>query len=334
MVQQSVEGVAPPADATGAHAPLIAPPRDQALALYALARYSTSPAIDAANRTRAARTFWTVFADFIAVDESETNPLEDPVAAAFITLALRAAPDRPPGMPRPPANTGDPTVAALLAVRNAFDPSKGWSDDLRPGERAAIAFALADASRTKADDSALRERATEAVRSLFREATPGTLVAYMPWLLDAELALHPGDDIPSLPALLELRDLVWRHQLTAADAGPDSPDLAGGVVFTAGRTPLPTAQITRPLAAIARMTFDPRFTPTGQFPAELARLTSSLRFLRQLAVDDPLLHMMQDEQASRWGVRASPWDMTLPLDASAMALLTLVETLDGAASRR
>ncbi len=319
---------------TGKHEPVIAPPRDQALALYALARYATSPAIDAANQARAARTFWTVFADFIKVDEGETNPLDDPVAAAFITIAVRASPERPPGMPRPPTNVNDPTVAALLAVRGAFDPDKGWDETLRPSERAAIAFALADAARSRPDDARLRARATAAVRSLFREATPGTLVSYMPWLLDAELALTGDSDIPSLPALLELRDVVWRHQLTLADAGPDNADLVGGIVFTSGRNPLPTAQSTRPTAALARMTFDPRFTPRDQLPAELARLMTSLRFLRQLAVGDDLLHMMQDEQVSRWGVRNSPWDQTLTLDASAMALLTLIETLDGAARMR
>ena len=318
----------------GKHQPIVAPARDQALALYALGRYATSPAIDAANSARAARTFWTVFADFIKVDPSETNPLEDPVAAAFITLALRASPERPPGMPRPPTTVNDPTVAALLAVRGAFDPEKGWKESLRPSERAAIAFALADAARTKPDDAKRRARADAAVRSLFREATPGTLVAYMPWLLDAELALAGTSDIASLPALLEFRDLVWRHQLTLADAGPENADLIGGIVFTAGRNPLPTAQSARPMAALARMTFDTRFTPRDQVPAELARLMSSLRFLRQLAVDDALLHMMQDDQLSRWGIRNSPWDQTLTLDASAMALLTLVETLDGAAQMR
>jgi hypothetical protein len=318
----------------GKHDPVVAPARDQALAMYALARYATSPAIDAANRARAARTYWMTFADFIKVDPSETNPLEDPVAAAFITVAMRAAPERPPGMPRPPTNVNDPTVAALLAVRSAFDPEKGWQDSLRPSERAAIAFALADASRSKPDDAKLRDRATAAVRSLFREATPGTLVAYMPWLLNAELALAGDSDVPSLPALLELRELVWRHQLTLADAGPDNPDLVGGIVFTSGRNPLPTAQLTRPMVALSRMTFDPRFTPRDQVPSELARLMSSLRFLRQLAVDDDLLHMMQDEQVSRWGVRNSPWDQNLTLDASAMALLTLVEVLDGAARKR
>lgn len=318
----------------GAFSPVVAPARDQALALYALGRYATSDAIDPANRARAARTYWTIFADFVKVDPSETNPLEDPVAAAFITLAMRASPERPPGMPRPPTNVNDPTVAALLAVRGAFDPDKGWRESLQPAERAAIAFALADASRSKPDDANLRTRAEAAVRSLFRESTPGTLVASMPWLLHAELALVGESEIPSLPALLELRELVWRHQLTLADAGPDNPDLVGGIVFTASRNPLPTAQLTRPIAALARITFDPRFTPRDQFPAELARMTSSLRFLRQLAVDDALLHMMQDEQVSRWGIRASPWDMTLTLDATAMALLTLVEVLDGAAASR
>ncbi len=318
----------------GAYSPVVAPPRDQALALYALARYAKSPAIDAANQARAARTYWTIFADIVKVDPSETNPLEDPVASAFITLAMRASPERPPGMPRPPTNVNDPTVAALLAVRSAFDPDKGWRDSLQPGERAAIAFALADAARSKPDDTALRDRATAAVRSLFRESTPGTLVAYMPWLMHAELAMAGDSEIPSLPALLELRELVWRHQLTVADAGPENPDLVGGIVFTASRNPLPTAQLTRPLAALARMTFDSRFTPRAQFPSELARMTSSLRFTRQLAVDDPLLHMMQDEQVSRWGVRTSPWDMTLSVDATAMALITLVEVLDGAAASR
>lgn len=321
---------------TGRYSPLIAPPRDQALALYALARYANSPAIDAANRMRAARVFWTILPEFARLDAQSGNPALDPLAASFATLALRSAPQRPPGMPaRAGANPTSVADAALVVLRSSFSPERGWSESLRPGERAVVAFALAEASRTRPEADPLRARANEAVRSLFRESTPATLVSYMPWLGWAELALTPPDsNPPAMPALLEMRDLVWQHQLTQADLTADSSDLLGGIVFTASRNPLPTAQLTRPVAILATLAFDPRFTPREQLPAELSRLMSSLRFLRQLAVDDAALHMMQEPDIARWGVRAAPWDQRLTLDATAMALLTLVETLDRAAQTR
>src|SRR5690606_18770342 len=123
---------------TGAHDPLVAPPRDQALALYALARYATSPAIDAASRARAARSFWTIFADLAVVSEGERPLLDDPVAISFVLLALHSAPERPPGMPSPPPNLHSP-ASALPALSGAFDPSRGWNEALRLSERAVVA---------------------------------------------------------------------------------------------------------------------------------------------------------------------------------------------------
>lgn len=321
---------------TGRFNPIIAPQRDQALALYALARYASSPAIDAASRMRAARSFWVLLSEFARLDSATDNPALDPVAASFATLALRVAPDRPPGMPtRAGANPTNAADAALVVLRASFSPEKGWQEQLRAGERAVVAFALAEASRSRPDDQTMRTRAEAAVRSLFRESTPSTLVTYMPWLGWAELALTPRDaNPPAMPALLEMRDLVWQHQLAQADLSADTHDLLGGIVFTASRNPLPTAQLTRPVAILATLAFDPRFTPREQLPAELSRLMSSLRFLRQLAADDAALHMMQDPDIARWGVRAAPWDQRLTLDATAMALLTLVETLDRAAQTR
>ena len=171
-------------------------------------------------------------------------------------------------------------------------------------------------------------RARAAVRSLLRETQPGMLIGLTPWVGWAELALlDEGEPVPSSIALREMRDLLWRHQVTFADAGEDSPDFVGGIVFTASRSPLPNWQAARPLALVATMLADPRLTDEREVGAELARLSLSLRFLLQLTVDDALMHMFRVRERAYGGVRTSPWDQRLQFDASVMTLLAIDETL-------
>jgi hypothetical protein len=124
-----------------------------------------------------------------------------------------------------------------------------------------------------------------------------------------------------------MRQQVWEHQVGAVDIDEDSLDLAGGIVFTKGASPLPTWQCTRPLAFIATMLADARLTEPKERNQELGRLLHALRFIRQLQVDESVGWMAPKPGQAVGGVRAAPWDHSMPPDATSMALLVVVETL-------
>lgn len=166
-----------------------------------------------------------------------------------------------------------------------------------------------------------------AIRRDFRDTQPGFLVGQMPWLGWAEREIHDADDIPSAPALREMRSQLWAHQLQAQDLSPDDRDLAGGIVFSTNRQPLPTWQAARPLAFVATMLGDPRLTEDKELASETVRLLEALRYLRQLTAEEPEAHMYKDPARAIGGVRASVFDQRMPPEATAMTLMAVCETI-------
>jgi hypothetical protein len=159
--------------------------------------------------------------------------------------------------------SADPELEALrarciAAVRDGFDPAGGFAASVPTAARGLVAWGLVRA--LELDDSVKRETAEAAVRSVFRETPPSQLASQTPFVVWAELELHPDGAVPSIAVLEEMRSLVWDHQLRRSDLRPMDRDLAGGVVFTRGRAVLPTWQTMRPLAALARMMGDERLT--------------------------------------------------------------------------
>lgn len=180
------------------------------------------------------------------------------------------------------------------------------------------------------------------IRSVFRDTPEGGLVAQMPWLgwaevrrWDSEKVIAQGPQDTAAIALRQMRDQCWQHQFSIADAGGiagDNADMIGGILFTAtvaeGKSaPYPTWQSVRPLAFIATMLGDPRLTEPHERPREIVRLMTSLRFLRQLQVDDSSAWMYTNPTLARGGIRASVWDSSQPIEATAYTLLCIVETL-------
>ena len=311
--------------------PLVATPGEQCLAVLALFRYAGMSGVEAAESARTARFAWRILDDLALVDEGETDPLDSHATAALLVLALDAALPRPPGMAEIISDE-HPTVArAREMITSAFVEADGWLTDESPASRAMIACALVTLAQ---QDSALRPKAEESVRTLFRETDQGALVALTPWIGWAEIALAQGADrIPAAAALRELRDLVWFHQITYADAGAQDADLLGGVVFTAARTPLPTWQLARPVSLLATMFADPRLTTDEEAMGELVRLMMAMRFVRQLAADEAVMHMFRDEERALGGIRGALWDQRMPVDAGAMSLIAIVETLEAGRAR-
>jgi hypothetical protein len=277
------------------NASVLEPPSSpsRALRAYALAKFAASgaaPSDDAAEAARAEL-------DRLSLESSTT-----PSTRALIAVTRRTL--------------GDHDHADILAFA-AIDESAAAAHELAP-----VAWALAELGE--------RERAAAILSGLRRVDHAGQLVADMPWLGWAELALARGqEEIPSAVALRDLRRIVSGFQLTAADTGPDQLDLVGGVVFTSGRVPLPTWQTARPLAFTASMLADDRLTTEPERLDATLALAGGLRFLRQLTATGADGWMYADPAGAAGGVRAAVWDHSMPIDASSMTLLALIEAIQG-----
>ena len=186
-------------------------------------------------------------------------------------------------------------------------------------ERPMVAWALARMG--------LFDEARAVLPSSRRVKHHGMLVERMPWLGLAELELVGAEGVPSASGLREMRELLWRQQIARADTDATSGDLVGGIVFTRSLTRLPTWQVARPLAFMGPMLAEPSLTSNEELPGEMARLFESLRFLRQLSAGAHEGHMYASGGAWRWGVRPATWDQSMPIEASAMALICVTETI-------
>jgi len=312
----------------GRYRPGIAPPRTQAVACLALLRYAQTPAISEALRTRARIYAKRVLLELTQVSEQESNPLENALDAA----AWLIADSHMPRADRYTEQTAEFRAAATdLLIATALD-TKAMIIAFDPPERAMLACALASIARADQSPPTAAELARAHTLALYRETPGGQLVALMPWLAMATSKLSTGDTPPDAPpigavALREARANVWAYQLSAAELPPEEMDLAGGIVFTHGRNPLPTWHSLRPLSFIAMTLDDPAITDAGEVMEHFAALRRSLRFVMQMSLREPDMHMCRDEKRSLGGVRLSVWDARASLDATALALLTVCETL-------
>lgn len=312
--------------------PLIAEPHEQALAALALTRYGAYAAADPdlANRARVAAAG--LLRDLHAVDPSESSPYDDAPASALILATL--------GWHRGDAAVpaADMARAARARLRAAFDPGNGFDASVPPaawgvialGEVYGASFDVAPGPNARTDlNRALDERARPAIRRAFRDTQPTNLFSLMPFLAWAEIeASATADaDVPAAGALRQMRSTLWRAQLSAADAGPDRQDAVGGVLFTTAPGTLPTWNTARPLAAAATMLGDGRLTEPGERAGEVVRILGALRFLNQQTADDSIGWMAPSPALSVGGVRAAPWDARMPVSATAMTLLSVVETI-------
>jgi hypothetical protein len=260
--------------------------------------------------------------------------------ATMFLLAMLQSPGKEPPLP----------VDASTALPKASEPvrwlaERPWAKNQMMGELdpavqglCAAAYAIFPRTWVKSADGPMTERPTGAAKSAVRDwigaIPPGQFVGHMPWLGFAEMELAKREeeagkrvDIPSAVALREMRRQVWEHQVGPMDVEQDSMDFAGGIVFTKGGTPLPTWQCTRPLAFIATMLGEQRLTEPNERALELAKLMQSMRFIRQLMADESIGWMAKDPAKAIGGVRAAPWDFSMPPDATSMALITVVEAL-------
>lgn len=299
-------------------------PFAQALSALALQRHAGLGGPDARDSADAARR---IVRDLGTVEPGETAPWSSPVSAAAAAAALAGV--------EPGVRAGDPSfevlrVRTVSALREAFNPDSGFATDVPPAAYGLIAWAHVRAMPL--DASLTRERANAAIRMAFRETEPAQLVSQMPFLAWADMELNPEGILPAAPALVDMRDQVWAFQLHWRDLRPIDRDLAGGIVFTRSRVPLPTWQALRPMAAIAAMLGDERATPgvlaSPTVSGELVRISDAIRFVRQLTMEGDALFLAAHPAQAVGGVRRATWDPVLSPEASAIALLTVCETQD------
>lgn len=316
---------------TDAYDPLLGSPREQGIVALALARYATTPGVDRAIAFEAAAFAVRIVDQLSVVTKDEPDPLASPIDAAAWIIAdcgVRAADAARAKLPA--SEFGLRATSTLMALWH--DP-KAWAGT-SAAARAFIVYAMACAGVGSPEDSELKSAALEGVRGLFRDTDSAELVSLMPWLGWAELALASGSpSVASADALRDMRSRLWQSQLTSVDVGAAERDLEGGIVFTRGTTPLPTWQALRPLAFAASMIGDARLTSPQELTAEIASLRRSLRFVRQLCIDEASAWAARNPERAIGGVRPALWTPTLSLDASALALLSVSQTLTSISER-
>lgn len=291
---------------------------EQASAATALAAYARTPGVEPESAKAAAAIVARLAADMLALGPDETEPWKDATGACAALATAAAALELDPRADSPAREL----IRKASATAREGTPPEGLA--------AFRAFALTRAGAA-VHDPVLIETGGTIARELVAQTPAGRMASHAPWLLWAELAAAGegagAGPIGSATAWREMRAQTFEHQLQPEDAGDDGQDLVGGIVFTVGRQPLPTWHSARPLSAAATMLGDRRLTPEAEYHAELARLLLSLRFLANLMAAGPEAHAYPSPAQAIGGVRASVWDHRMPVDASALTLLTLCETL-------
>lgn len=212
-----------------------------------------------------------------------------------------------------------PTLLNIIHV--AMTDDQRWKRGSTDAERGLAAWALA-----MVEDPA----ATDAMVATFRDAPGGRLMGAMPWL---QYAAAVSPNLPSAPAMRELRDTLLQAQLTPSRCDQDE---VGAVMFSHASAIRPTWQSARATLLLAGMLAEPRLTEAKEILPQVSRLLASLRYLRQLSIDDSLAWTTPDHAKAAWGVRPALWELKSSPEASALTLLAAtrgLESIQAAATR-
>lgn len=312
--------------ALGKTDPAMAGPAEQSLAVVAMCEYLTVRAgvgrfepAPHAERDPFGVTSLLLADQLLTVEDTEVAPWSDAISAASTIVALHAVQRvvQPRYVPKAEllARLDEPVLAS-------FSPQSGWSASLPVPARGLVAWAMLIRSQ---GDAAKNELAAKAITSIYLGGTPGRLIAQMPWLGFAELdRAEAAGDIAAVTAYRDMRDLLSAAVFQPTD---DDQDMAGGIVFTTSDLQYPTWHTARPVAFLAAMLGDARLTDAAERPRQTARLMSNLRFLRQLSADEYVATAFADPKRTMWGVRSALWDQRQPVEATAITLIAVCETL-------
>lgn len=303
--------------------PLIAPPLEQALAAWALARYGATHGIDGDVAARCLEASDRILLELQEVIEGEADPLASAVTSAAVVLAA---------LERGRELESDEFLAAAAAgARAAYQPGSGFQErdpsvPIPPHGRALVAAALARMLAAGAPDMDAR-LVRDALDAAWQSVPPHQHVALLPWIGwgESDWARATGGWARA-GELIEVRDLVEASRV-GTPARPGPPDLAGGFALAQGDRVVATAHSLRPAAYLASMARDPALTPPDEAGAALGRVLKTVRFVMQLSVRPEAAWAYRNPARSAGGIRAATWDSDQPVPAQALGLVFIAETL-------
>lgn len=321
---------------TDQYEPLIAPPREQALAALALARYAQSPQVDPRMARRAASAGHQILLQLQAQAGGQDNPLADIEACAAIVYAGLEHPrsKQDPAIRPLLVAAADRAIAAFTADEGFAprDPAGGPGRPRSPNGQALVAAALSRLlQRGYGHDRLTPQLVRSALDAAWQTVPDHQQVMLLPWLGWAELDYS---EVTGGPPENGARLGEIRRMLDASRIGSPSrpgvsgaPDLSGGFVLSRAQGTSPTAQTLRPAAFLATMVRVSHFTPADEAQSAMDRHLGTIRFLMQLTVRETSAWSLQNPARAIGGVRAAVWDADQPVAAQALGLLTAVETL-------
>ena len=312
-----------------------ATPLQASLTAYAVARTGTPQGVALARQ---------LLGDVLLGGAARAPELSTPATAAAALLALDELLTRTDEADTP-RWASDALPGLGVTLRQSFDVSRNrWSDGVPAPARGLVCHALARLATSDTlrawglFDAGDESRARAAVRQVFAEAGPaGQLVAQMPWLGWAELTLaqagasKAGEALSNVPAAGALRDLseqVLARQVGTELASIEGEDAMGAILLSAGDgLVLPSWQSARPMALLATMVRIEALVAEAEAPRRLARVLDGMRFLQQLTADDGWVGASSEPRLAFGGVRNALFDQRQSLEASAMTLLAIEQTV-------
>ncbi len=313
--------------------PLIAPPREQALAAFALAQYADAPSVDPLIARRASGASRQILLQLQVGVGGQDNPLADVEACGAIVY----------GGFQHVRTMQDPAIRPLLipAAQRAIDaftletgfvqrdPATGQARPISPNGQALLAAALSRLlNRGYQPDRLTPQLVRGAMDKAWRSVPEYQHVMLLPWLGWAELEYSStvGEPLANVTRLLEIRSMLDSSRIGSRFL-PGAVDLAGGFVLNPKQGVVANAQTLRPAAFLATMLRQSDLTSAEEAQPALDRHLDTVRFLMQLTVRETSSWSLQNPAQALGGVRTALWDSDQPVPAQALGLLTAVQTL-------
>ncbi|HWB18865.1 MAG TPA: hypothetical protein VG711_01075 [Phycisphaerales bacterium] len=327
------------------YVPLFAPPAEQAMTAFALARTASSSRLPKETSASALELALKVLHQLSVTQSPEPDPLADPAACAALVLASHTH----------HSIASDPALAAMLKsasdrVIASFSHDAGFIDESDPAHRVPIKSANTQSLIAYAQVMLLREHhaglTADSVRAALDSAWKSTpinqSVAMLPWIgwAESDYAIitqqplaHADDLQQTLAAIIAAR---ITPSMTPGAVQPPLDVLAGLSLHSASAPSaaqfLADSQTTRPAAWLPEAILNPAMTPVQSQPTASASALETMAFICRLAVTNDSQGLIPHFDQAAGGIRSAPWAVDEPLSAQAMALFCAVEMLDLLAS--
>lgn len=294
-----------------------APPAEQALAAFALARFANLAGVPAADAAQAREAALRILAALGQVDEIEREPWDNPFAVAITVRGAAELGSAP--LPEP---------AALAVSRARESLAKKLAGIAHPsGSTVERAVVLAAAASTMNQPTPLLDRSTLAMAldQLWSECDPAQLPSCLDWLMDAERSVGRNSAL-AVQRAQDARVRLSMAQLgTPSDTTPLPPDLHGAFGLS-GTDRIACAQSSRPGTGLAIMLASVHFSPQPERAAAQPVQQRLLHFLRHLQMDEQSCYWAANPQLAAGGLCAAPWSPRMSIAANAQALWCICES--------